>query len=241
MAKGGRDAINAACGVTPQAQNTGMSPSTRSTGSPKSGADRSVMPSSWGIPICTGLVAVISWLLRLGLRVLRGTGAPRSAHRPVGLHQLLLGVAQVSLHLVRGLGDLACLQEVEEGTVAADITFVQHLWIGDNVEDEAQLGAQRAQPVGFQSGERADDVALHDAPKPVQVNEIALVELGYEHSAIAPVDQQAVVGEKPKASRSVFLETPSRATSRSSLSREPGGSSPSVISWRSCSCSSPGP
>ncbi len=36
-ANGTRDAITAACGVTPQAQNTGISPGRSVTGSPKSG------------------------------------------------------------------------------------------------------------------------------------------------------------------------------------------------------------
>lgn len=44
----------AACGVTPQAQKTGTSPSRISTGSPKSGVDRSVMPNASGAPMCTG-------------------------------------------------------------------------------------------------------------------------------------------------------------------------------------------
>ena len=54
MASSGRDCMTAACGVTPQAQKTGTSPGRTSTGSPKSGASRSVMPSSAGEPTCTG-------------------------------------------------------------------------------------------------------------------------------------------------------------------------------------------
>ena len=49
-----REAITAACGVTPQAQNTGTSPGSASTGSPKSGRSRSSMPSAAGSPQCTG-------------------------------------------------------------------------------------------------------------------------------------------------------------------------------------------
>src|ERR671916_666229 len=54
IANGGREAMSAACGVTPQAQNTGTSPSANSTGSPKSGAPRSAMPRASGTPTCTG-------------------------------------------------------------------------------------------------------------------------------------------------------------------------------------------
>ena len=41
IASAGRDAITAACGVTPQAQNTGSSSGMMSIGSPKSGLARS--------------------------------------------------------------------------------------------------------------------------------------------------------------------------------------------------------
>src|SRR3954470_9545615 len=46
--------MSAACGVTPQAQNTGTSPSAAKTGSPKSGAPRSAIPRAPGVPTCTG-------------------------------------------------------------------------------------------------------------------------------------------------------------------------------------------
>ena len=47
-------AMTAACGVTPHAQNTGISSTRTSTGSPKSGSSRSAMPSSTGSPTWTG-------------------------------------------------------------------------------------------------------------------------------------------------------------------------------------------
>ena len=46
--------IATACGVTPQAQNTGTSPSSKATGSPKSGLLTSVIPMASGLPMCTG-------------------------------------------------------------------------------------------------------------------------------------------------------------------------------------------
>jgi len=59
-------------------------------------------------------------------------------------------------------------------------------------------GSQRTKPGGVQLGERAEDVALEDPPKAVQVNEIALFELRDEHAAIVPVDQQVVVSQEPE-------------------------------------------
>lgn len=42
------------CGVTPQAQNTGTSPSSNGTASPQSGFKMSAMPICAGSPTCTG-------------------------------------------------------------------------------------------------------------------------------------------------------------------------------------------
>src|SRR5215468_9036856 len=42
------------CGVTPQAQNTGISSSLIGTASPQSGLAMSLMPISSGLPRCTG-------------------------------------------------------------------------------------------------------------------------------------------------------------------------------------------
>lgn len=50
----GRACMATACGVTPQAQNTGVSPGRISTGSPKSGRAISWMPMAAGSPTCTG-------------------------------------------------------------------------------------------------------------------------------------------------------------------------------------------
>ena len=50
----GRLAAATACGVTPQAQNTGTSPSRISTGSPYWGEPKDAIPSTDGSPTCTG-------------------------------------------------------------------------------------------------------------------------------------------------------------------------------------------
>src|SRR5690606_14625556 len=54
IANGGLEAMSAACGVTPQAQNTGTSPSSKSIASPKSGSATSTIPRPAGSPTCTG-------------------------------------------------------------------------------------------------------------------------------------------------------------------------------------------
>ncbi len=46
--------VAASCEVTPQAQNTGISPGLIVTGSPKSGRSRLLMPISCGSPRSTG-------------------------------------------------------------------------------------------------------------------------------------------------------------------------------------------
>jgi tetratricopeptide (TPR) repeat protein len=51
---GGRACMTTACGVTPQAQNTGTSPGRSSTASPTSGRSSDWMPSAAGSPMCTG-------------------------------------------------------------------------------------------------------------------------------------------------------------------------------------------
>ena len=43
----------------PQAQKKGISPSRNTTGSPKSGRDRSAMPSTAGSPMCTGAPCMV--------------------------------------------------------------------------------------------------------------------------------------------------------------------------------------
>ena len=51
---GGLQLRATACGVTPQAQNTGVSPGRISTASPNSGASMSRTPMAAGSPMCTG-------------------------------------------------------------------------------------------------------------------------------------------------------------------------------------------
>src|SRR5262249_6763394 len=51
---GGRDASATACGVTPHAQNTGVSPGRTPTKSPQSGWLMSAIPIAVGSPTCTG-------------------------------------------------------------------------------------------------------------------------------------------------------------------------------------------
>src|SRR5262245_62209003 len=51
---GGLLASATACGVTPQAQNTGTSPGPNGCGSPQSGFVMSLMPIAAGSPMCTG-------------------------------------------------------------------------------------------------------------------------------------------------------------------------------------------
>src|SRR5215470_16532518 len=58
------------CGVTPQAQNTGISSSLTGTASPQSGLAMSLMPISSGLPICTGAPCtagkrVVIWMARM--------------------------------------------------------------------------------------------------------------------------------------------------------------------------------
>jgi hypothetical protein len=58
------------CGVTPQAQNTGVSSAFICGGSPKSGFMMSLMPISSGMPICTGAPCtagnrVVIWMARI--------------------------------------------------------------------------------------------------------------------------------------------------------------------------------
>ena len=55
MAKGGVAAISTAWGVTPQGQNTGISPGRIVTESPKSGLPISLIPMEEGSPRCRGL------------------------------------------------------------------------------------------------------------------------------------------------------------------------------------------
>ena len=77
MAKAGFELITMDCGVTPQAQNTGTSPGLMSTGSPKSGFERSAMPICAGSPMWMGApctfgmapeicVACTTWLYGMG-------------------------------------------------------------------------------------------------------------------------------------------------------------------------------
>jgi uncharacterized protein YcsI (UPF0317 family) len=54
MAKSGFVAMIAACGVTPQAQKTGISPGLTGTASPKSGLPISSIPMAPGSPMWTG-------------------------------------------------------------------------------------------------------------------------------------------------------------------------------------------
>src|SRR6516164_7761567 len=54
MQKSGLTAIITDCGVTPQAQNTGISSSCTGTASPQSGLPISLMPIISGLPRCTG-------------------------------------------------------------------------------------------------------------------------------------------------------------------------------------------
>src|SRR5947199_332149 len=51
---GGREASATACGVTPQAQNTGTSPGLNACASPQSGLAMSLTPIAAGSPMCTG-------------------------------------------------------------------------------------------------------------------------------------------------------------------------------------------
>ena len=87
----GRLAAATACGVTPQAQKTGTSPSRISTGSPNCGSARSAIPSVSGSPMCTGApwtavkrlvisVARIAWRGVIGR--IETTSGP--AKRPAG-------------------------------------------------------------------------------------------------------------------------------------------------------------
>jgi hypothetical protein len=54
MQSGGLAASTAACGVIPQAQNTGSSSGLTSMRSPANGRSRSAMPIAAGSPMCTG-------------------------------------------------------------------------------------------------------------------------------------------------------------------------------------------
>jgi hypothetical protein len=56
MQTDGRAATMAAWGVTPHAQKTGTSSAPNSAGSPPSGRDRSDIPISIGLPICTDAI-----------------------------------------------------------------------------------------------------------------------------------------------------------------------------------------
>jgi len=91
IANGTREAASAACGVTPQAQNTGTSPSCSATGSPYSG--RSSEPSSRepGSPTCTGapctagirpLIATAAATISAGIGRIETTIGPE--RRPAG-------------------------------------------------------------------------------------------------------------------------------------------------------------
>ena len=78
--------MTAACGVTPQAQNTGTSPAATATGSPKSGASRSVMPSAAGSPTCTGAPCTAGYrevIRRVAHQARAGSGAstPRAGRQ----------------------------------------------------------------------------------------------------------------------------------------------------------------
>src|SRR3984893_5611794 len=54
MQKSGLTAMITDCGVTPQAQNTGISSSCTGTASPQSGLPMSLIPIISGLPRCTG-------------------------------------------------------------------------------------------------------------------------------------------------------------------------------------------
>src|SRR5213595_1954129 len=72
MQKSGFAVATTDCGVTPQAQNTGISSSLIGTASPQSGFIRSEIPINSGLPICTGAPCtagkrVVIWMARIAL------------------------------------------------------------------------------------------------------------------------------------------------------------------------------
>ena len=83
----------AICEVTPQAQNTGTSPGRSPPSSPKSGRERSAIPSAAGSPACTGapcasgnrpLTATASSTRSAGIGRMETTSGPRNG--PAGSH-----------------------------------------------------------------------------------------------------------------------------------------------------------
>src|SRR5262245_51059531 len=97
IANGGRETITTVCGVTPHAQNTGTSSGPTGTGSPKSGRDRSVMPSADGSPTCTGapctagyrpVISTASGTSDSGIGRIDTTSGP--LNRPAGTHGWLV-------------------------------------------------------------------------------------------------------------------------------------------------------
>src|SRR5438105_10691867 len=70
MQNSGLAAVTTDCGVTPQAQNTGISSALSGGGSPESGFIRSAMPINSGLPIwigapCTAGKRVVIWMARI--------------------------------------------------------------------------------------------------------------------------------------------------------------------------------
>ncbi len=79
---------------------------------------------------------------------------------------------------------------------------------------------QRAQPVGLEVAQRADDVALDGAAQPVEVDQVGLVELGDEDAAVQVVHEQALVGEQPERLAQGVARDAQRADEQ--LLRQPG-------------------